>query len=123
MQEITENNKLLALFLGWKNKWKIINSQGMLYEFHLPEEVVLYGESDREYCYNCGRDSYRMDFCFKEDLIFHRDWNWLMMVVSKIEDIIYESEDIHNFMFTSDIGETYKACVEFVKLQDIKSKL
>ena len=77
--------------------------------------------------------------CSVDDLQYHKDWNWLMEVVSKIESIVWE--DLNDTSFNVTIGATsycviqdnnggvieiigqgstkiesvYKACVEFIK--------
>lgn len=59
MEEITVNNILLANFLGWEFN---VDS-GMFKVPHLNEEFNL------------------------DSLQFHSDWNWLMLVVEKIENL------------------------------------
>lgn len=102
----TENNKLLAEFLGWET-----NDDSTV---ELPDNLANHwqGESRKEDC-----------------LQFHNDYNWLMLVVERIEKtnlgtleiqsknlvlISYNGKRIQHF--NSDlIGNVYNACIEFVK--------
>ena len=112
----TENNILLSEFLGWKtdNKGRYITP---------------FGEMDE-----CGYISHEYE---KNNLQFDCDWNWLMLVVDKIESIemhdgrtftidfyrdsvlIFEYGLTNNeLIFTEGSGRRknlYNACVEFVK--------
>ena len=106
-----ENNKIIAKFLGWE----ILND--MTYSKITKGKWI---ELDK--------------------LKFHSDWNWLMEVVEKIENltdknnfvlydiniysdavIIADQEDHEKVSitksdgFTSKIEMVYKACIEFVK--------
>lgn len=137
MKETTENNILLAEFLGWKRETVVRGRNGRTYDFLCPEYIEVIGESDAEYCSDCGRDTYRKDYLFGEDLLFHSSWDWLMLVVEKIETL--ETEDKRTFtidmhldsvlifeyaltadevVFTEGEGRLknlHNACIEFVK--------
>lgn len=101
----TENNKLMAEFLGSYQQytWNY-NHKCWFYN----NTKIAYGDSNGE---------------------FHRNWNWLMQVVEKIEKtkkgtIIIHSKNIVEISFnyktvkhyTSDlITNLFFACVEFIK--------
>lgn len=55
-----------------------------------------------------------------EDLAFNSDWNWLMKVVEKIDDVcgidLHEwDEHINNALCSKSLHTTYNACIEFIK--------
>lgn len=101
----TENSKMLAEFLGYTQPHP-----------QYPNTTYWYKEGEPTLCM----------------LAFNYDWNWLMLVVEKIESLgfIFKSRGasstflkknealIWNDEFTgnSKIQATYNACVEFVKL-------
>jgi hypothetical protein len=102
----TENNKIIASFLG-QNK--------------IPYEFPKFGYIKMDGDYS--------DTFFDNQLKFHKDWNWLMEVVEKIETfgadltiraehtiIVYdEGEEISTFCFKDKKEAVYNACVEFIK--------
>ena len=106
----SETNRLLAEFLNAK-----YSKEEDLYYF-----PSIFCKSGRNYFYSF-------------DLLFHSDWNWLMQVVEKIEDLGYsleinkqEENDyqcnivksnniIHSHYNISKIEAVYNACIEFVK--------
>jgi len=107
----TENNKIIAEFLGYKSETK-----GDYLIFEIPS--------------NDGKNYKVID----KDLEFHKNWNWLMEVVEKIESV-----EGHLHICDNDIflhfpkrcidciridGErlnlnkkeaVYKSCLEFIK--------
>jgi hypothetical protein len=93
----TENNKLLAEFLGRNGKIR-----KSLYTWKGIDDLLSGGWIEVEY------------------MKFHTDWNWLMQVVEKI----FETADLDNDYLTDlrnvlwDVPnkeEVYNACVSFVK--------
>jgi hypothetical protein len=101
----TDNNKLLAEFMGF---------QQTNIGWYDAEEVLLRAEIDNTF----------------DNLKFHTDWNWLMQVVEKIEDLGNDVSITTNYIqIAFDEGEQfivaedtkikidtlYNACVEFVK--------
>ena len=80
MDNIVENNKLIAEFMGWKEnkdmKVKLI-SGGITYYFQKNDEA-----------------------CIPETMCYHSDWNWLMTVVEKIENI-----KIKDYSISTDITD------------------
>ena len=137
-QEIINNNILLAEFIGWKREKVVKDSSKRPYDFVCPEHIEVIGESDWDYCSDCGRDTYRKNYLFGEDLLFHKSWDWLMEVVDKInslEDVMVSINrlgtflkikeetqffNIINFSFENlsaknTLQATYNVCVAFVK--------
>lgn len=99
MKTITENNKILAEFLGWKQYPIKGKSNG--YEVTIKEGYVPIQRS-------------------ASSLEFHTDWNWLMAVIRKIEQLpnIYDEEMfllIRDEIITGRIEETYSSVVDFVE--------
>ena len=109
---ITENNKIIAEFLGWQKQTWSYN-----------DAVAFYPSFSEHSTF---------------DLKFHSDWNWLIEVVEKIESLGYivsthfNSTDIKNLdtleticynrgswkQYTpplTKIESVYNACVEFIK--------
>lgn len=114
----TENNKLIAEFLGYEP-----NTNGVY-------PIV---------CINEGKGWHL------ETMKYHFDWNWLMEVVEKIESIIFDNNNSFNVTIGStnycviqdsngdtyesveDYGETkllttYKAIVKFIKWYNENSR-
>ena len=115
---ITENNKLLAEFLGW-NKGEGYTKE---YEFY-----EAWGET--------------VDQVTLKEMKFDTDWNWLMEVVGKIESLEHCQITItknwcriehakHNSRIDSrdysddftKILSVYNACVEFIKWHNLNKK-
>jgi hypothetical protein len=115
----TDSNKLIADFLGWNSKKVNITAtrpKGDGAEMYL-KEVTEYN-----------------NWFIEDELKFHNDWNWLMPVVEKIENLGFEFfivesrckiahntdksiEIIFGFELASKkIEAVYYNCVEFVKL-------
>ena len=107
MDNIIENNRLIAEFMGFQS-----TSLGWFDN----EEHLINVEKDNTF----------------DDLKFHKDWNWLMEVVEKIENyneytnVFFAPEgcaiDCHienGFSFSNDcdtkIEAVYSVCVEFIK--------
>jgi hypothetical protein len=115
-----KNNKLIAEFLGF---------QQTNIGWYDAEEVLLRTEIDNTF----------------DNLKFHTDWNWLMQVVEKIENLQYKNNNdvfkvvidygsciIYNMINDLDIlfsvnsiykiQATYNACVEFIKWYNEQNK-
>ena len=108
MDNIIENNKLIAEFLGFQS-----TSLGWFDN----EEHLINVEKDNTF----------------DDLKFHSDWNWLMKVVEKIENLGYgvtigmadyciiqndwkeDLKEIHSLTKNGKLLCTYNACIEFIK--------
>lgn len=121
MKTITENNKLIAEFLV-KNEGGLVKLEENIFstidEFEIPD-----------------------DYLTLKDLKYHKDWNWLMEVVEKIESLPDEEnngafffeiyQDSVSIIFSNDdyiidlinvmgqgsrINNVYQAVVEFIQL-------
>ena len=113
LKEIQDGNRLIAEFLGWKEQKD-------------PTERFF-----GDWFNNYGN---RQTEGVKKPLIFHSDWNWLMLVVEKIEederfdvDILqygtiiqlnsneYVIDNVAKISFDKKIEHTYDAIVKFIK--------
>ena len=94
MDNIIENNKLMAEFMGFQS-----TSLGWFDN----EEHLINVEKDNTF----------------DDLKFHKDWNWLMGVIEKILNICAKNDDLEKYAVITDnipyIQPTYTACIEFIK--------
>ena len=103
MDNTTENNKLMAEFMGFQS-----TSLGWFDN----EEHLINVEKDNTF----------------DDLKFHKDWNWLMSVVEKCLTLNVDVEPINHYFIINDalltinINEVYNACVEFIKWYNQQSK-
>lgn len=98
--ETTQNNKLIAEFMGYN--LEIVNN-----EFYFTHDDMLESLSD-------------------EELHFDTDWNWLMEVVEKIENLGFDVVINYNICtitngeneFRHEVGQkiyaTYQAVIEFI---------
>lgn len=60
-----------------------------------------------------------------EDLDFDSDWNWLMLVVEKINKTGKYGRilnDMRNGLINTDIQKTFTACVEFIEWYNLKKQ-
>lgn len=111
----TENNKLMTEFLGYK---LMPCRNGMAWErptlSSIHDTLKLHGRLWRE-----------SDKLYYQ---YHCDWNWLMLVVEKIEMLLAEVEirnhqtkiigygrEITQYSPSRKIEAVYKACIEFIK--------
>ncbi len=90
----TENNKLIAEFMG------MITSEN-------DSSMMIFKTPNGN------------DIIYLDELKYHTSWDWLMPVVYKIlwlEDYEDESyEDIHSGLTNALLSQTYEAVVEFIK--------
>ena len=129
----TENNILIAEFLGFRKVKGIRDENGRYYDYQMLSNLTLIKEQEIEIESEWGYGLVEQDYIFSEDLIFHSDWNWLMEVVEKIETIndnefiveisdcmceITGFEDNPYFKITACGGDkkdsVYNACLQFV---------
>ena len=102
MNNIIENNKLIAEFMGFQP-----TSLGWFDN----EEHLINVEKDNTF----------------DDLKFHKDWNWLMEVAEKCLTVNVDVEPINHYFIINDalltinINEVYNACVEFIKWYNNKN--
>jgi len=106
----TENNKLIAEFMGFKKD---------IY-FHFPQHKELVVSRDG---YSEWMEHFRAD-----ELKYHSSWDWLIPVVESIEQTNLATIEIHTkgmvlisynsdtLMYTDSlITAVYDACVDFIK--------
>ena len=143
MDNITENNKLIAEFLEWKNSNWTVPTKGFeirrKYDLEIPNGLKLYKEEEIQIEGEWGYADVEQERCFYEDLLFHSDWNWLMEVVEKIERLGYvfeikitgcrinqiENGSIIVLRWEEDktkIEAVYNACLEFIKWYNEQNK-
>ena len=120
-EQIMENNKLMAEFMGLK-------IQGHPYDLH--HDWIWITVGDKTWTPVCELDS---------EFLYHSSWDWLMPVVDKIESL--EDYDVNMYGEQTDIVEwkndkyiikanngksrlenTYNAVVEFIKWYNEKKK-
>jgi hypothetical protein len=66
-------------------------------------------------------------FYLLENSCFDTDWNWLMEIVEKIDEVcgidLHEwDEHINNALCSKSLSTTYNACVEFVQWYNNQNK-
>ena len=124
MENITENNKLIAKFMG---------EQKQPFEFPQFGYINIMGD---------WKDTF-----FDNQLKFHKDWNWLMKVVEKIHSMqsygvlinpngtyiqdeddkvicmTFKNEEVNGeIISSSNIEATFNCCAEFVKWYNEQNK-
>jgi len=122
MKNIIENNKLIAEFLNWE-------FDDLSETFETPFLKLVEPQAFGDEQFSCKLQDFELEF--------HSDWNWLMEVVEKIENLQDENKcAIYNVQIeqcfveiienhTSDtiistdanskLEAVYNACVEFIK--------
>ena len=114
MDNITENNKLIAEFMGfklqdnpnerWFNQWFVKDTSNKPYQNRI------------------------------EILHFDTDWNWLMSVVEKIESLennlknetreeFIQFQKVLSLPIYNKIEVAYNACIEFIKWYNEQNKI
>ena len=129
MKNITENNKLIAEFLDWE-----FDDLSETFETPFLKLVDPHAFGDEQF--SCKLQDFELEF--------HSDWNWMMRVIEKIENLqdenncaIYNvqieqcfveiiinhtSETIVEVDSNSKIQAVYNACVEFIKWYNEQNK-
>ena len=119
MENIIENNKIIAEFLNWE-------FDDLSETFETPFLKLVEPQAFGDEQFSCKLQDFELEF--------HSDWNWLMEVVEKIENLSKEGE---TYMFSitkfsarvtykgsrivdlpidnTKIEAVYNACVEFIK--------
>lgn len=117
MSNNTENNKLIAEFMGleYTKPYFKVEDESLMVVTEVKNGVIS-----------------SMGYMFEPtELKYHTSWDWLMPVVSKILDITFseeekETSDSEHFYKIRDcipnINYTYKAVVEFIKLYNKNKK-
>lgn len=138
MNTTTENNKLIADFIGLKSTNKCVRSEtGKYFDYHSHPKFTCIKEQEIQIESKNGFGLVEQDFLFIEDLKFHSDWHWLMQVVEKIESLGYWVEilggkhnvcqigitnNIKSFIALdnkSKIEAVHNACIEFINWYNI----
>ena len=115
MENITENNQLIAEFMGVFDK---ILSTGNIHSW-----------SDAPFYYTTEDTREKVIKNISKYSKYSKDWNWLMQVVEKIEKLkctVVIEKNIcrihkgglhfgHAYKFETKIEAVYNACVEFIK--------
>ena len=113
MDNIIENNKLIAEFLDWE-----FDDLSETFETPFLKLVEPHAFGDEQF--SCKLQDFELEF--------HSDWNWLMVVVEKIEsikgtqifingiscEIMFKGKIISKH-FNTKIEAVYNAVVEFIK--------
>lgn len=120
-EQILENNRLIAEFMGWKKS----------HYPNLPDKM-----------YNLDKDGEEMG-CHISQFSYHNSWNWLIPVVEKIESLGYVVKihlkscfimshdkfiaNIGNYISkfhskASKIDAVYAACVSFIQWFNTQNK-
>ena len=130
MENITENNKLIAEFLDWE-------FDDLSETFETPFLKLVDPNAFGDEQYSCKLQDFELEF--------HSDWNWLMRVVEKIESFVFNENNSFNVTIgatnycviqdsngefydgVEDSGETklltvYNACVKFIKWYNEQNK-
>ena len=130
MNNIVENNKIIAEFLDWE-------FDDLSETFETPFLKLVEPQAFGDEQFSCKLQDFELEF--------HSDWNWLMRVVEKIENLqdenncaIYNvqieqsfteiidnhtSETIiYNIDADSKIEAVYTACVEFIQWYNQQNK-
>ena len=130
MKNIIENNKLIAEFLDWE-----FDDLSETFETPFLKLVETHAFGDEQF--SCKLQDFELEF--------HRSWDWLMVVVEKIESIeygIYQVDILQEGCKilercrllidnrvgklesdTTKIESVYLACVEFIKWYNNKNKV
>ena len=96
----TENNKLIAEFMGWN--------------------IQNYNELPNNFWYTIRE----IDFDVDDGYRFHNSWDWLMPVINKIRsmDSTYEVEEVGKYDWDNEISHyefdldlTYQSVLKFIK--------
>lgn len=126
MDNIIENNKLIAEFLNWE-------FDDLSETFETPFLKLVEPQAFGDEQFSCKLQDFELEF--------HIDWSWLMQVVEKIENLSKEGE---TYMFNitkfsarvtykgsrivdlpidnTKIEAVYNACVEFIKWYNKQNK-
>ena len=104
----TENNKIIAEFMNFPKVTNVRDSEsGKYYDYQLPNKFDLVLEQEVQIESNNGWGLVKQDYVFAIDLIFHSEWNWLMQVVEKIENL--PSRTLQGTHYSGNEVKIYKA--------------
>ena len=115
---ITENNRLIAEFLDWE-----FDDLSETFETPFLKLVDPHAFGDEQF--SCKLQDFELEF--------HSDWNWLMEVVKKIDEIslnaptIWNLEgkttDIFNSIREVNIELTHNRVIDFIKFYNNQNKV
>ena len=116
--EILESNKLIAEFMGFKES--IIYHDNKKYDYVIPNGFTLIKETETTIESEWCEILMEQDNCMVEDLLFNSSWDWLIPVLSKIDDIcgidLHEWDaSIDDALCTKNISIAWRECVGFIK--------
>jgi hypothetical protein len=127
----TENNRLIAEFMEFKQCKGIRSESGKYFDYWVKENFSCIEEQEIQIESEWGYGLVEQDLLFAEQLKFHIDWNWLMQVVDKIDSLcrntgfeiysryahirVNNNLTISSGVCTNKIESVYNACVEFIK--------
>lgn len=115
--ETTENNKLIAEFMEFKQCKGIRSEFGKYFDYWAKENFSCIEEQEIEIESQWGWGLVEQNFLFAEQLKFHTDWNWLMQVVEKVESLGNEVLiNTHYIQISFDEGE------QFVVIEEVNVK-
>lgn len=112
--ETTPNNKLIAEFMG------ATQNKEMEYEMYGIIQTIKDEPTSKH-------------FFFENEMLFDTDWNWLMEVVGKIENLGYDVTINYNICtitngeneFQNEVGQkiyaTYQTVIEFIKWYNLNN--
>ena len=112
MNNIIENNKLIAKFMGFvaDKSFEVKLVDGINTSYYYYKDDVMY---------------------LPETMCYHSDWNWLMEVVEKclVGEAEYNEDEakkaireIYESLCNINISSVYNACVEFIKWYNKQNK-
>ena len=117
-----EDNKIIAEFLDWE-----FDDLSETFETPFLKLVDPHAFGDEQF--SCKLQDFELEF--------HSDWNWLMLVVEKIESLGYRIEIVKHIcrIYLSNketiiisenipkVEAVYNACVEFIKWYNNQNKV
>lgn len=106
MIEIDNSNKLIAEFMGYKQREHPYSFPTAMYWWQSADSKV-FGKGTWTPVFQIGEEQY------------HLSWDWLIPVIRKILDICSENDDMENYHSIvdtiPDIEKTHEAVVNFIK--------
>ena len=109
----TENNKLIAEFMGVEEAYNP-NGNDWVLKTTTPDT---YGDTDI------------LESCKCNELQYHSSWDWLMPVVRNVlmtielDSLYYDTEELRYNTLDCDINGAYKEVVEFIKEYNLKNSM
>ena len=116
MENIIENNKIIAEFLEWE-------FDDLSETFETPFLKLVEPQAFGDEQFSCKLQDFELEF--------HSDWNWLMKVVEKclVGEAEYNEDEakkaiheIYESLCNINITSVYNACVKFIKWYNEQNK-